>query len=101
MKHLILVGDMGSIDIMVENILQKYPKAVKQLSVVQSVQVVQTPQPQLKILTAAPQPQIQFVNMVTLTLLYSLPGDEVINLLEVLPENQREAYKNQQSGVAN
>lgn len=100
MKHLILIGDMNSIDLIVKNLLAKFPKSVKQLSIVQAVNVMQAPPaPALKILGAPQPPPVQFVNMATMTCLYVLPGEEVISVVDLLPEDQKEQYLKTQQPV--
>lgn len=91
---------MNSIDLIVKNLLLKYSKAVKQLIVVQAVNVMPAPPPPaLKILGAPQQPQMQFINITTMTCLYVLPGEEVIPVVDLLPEDQKEQYLKSQQPV--
>lgn len=103
MKHLVLLGQLGEVDPLIKAIMAKHGEAIIGLTVVQAVNVIQQPQPALKLLGGMQQQkaQVQFINIATVTILYDLPGEEFINIIDFLPEDQKEAYRKAQEGKVN
>lgn len=92
MRHIVLTGDPASVNEVLKTVMDKLGKHVKSLAFVQSVIVVhaEPPKHNLKILSEMGKqpPQMQFANVANATVLYQLPGDEVLAESEYLPQQQ-------------